>query len=86
MSITSDLLSLIIMPLVLLVLGAMDLDLEFFTLLADLKSRRDKLILMAGLNGSGKTTILNKIHSEGVSTEIVTPGEPIAPYPLYAYF
>ncbi|KAM1011964.1 hypothetical protein ACFX2C_047247 [Malus domestica] len=62
------------MPLVLLVLGAMDLDLEFFTLLADLKSRRDKLILMAGLNGSGKTTILNKIHSEGVSTEIVTPG------------
>lgn len=64
------------MPLVLLVLGAMDLDLEFFTLLADLKSRRDKLILMAGLNGSGKTTILNKIHSEGVSTEIVTPGSP----------
>ncbi|BBH02253.1 hypothetical protein Prudu_012767 [Prunus dulcis] len=52
----------------------MDLDLEFFMLLSYMKSRKEKLILMSGLTGSGKTTILNKIHTKGVLTEILTPG------------
>lgn len=53
----------------------MDLDLEFFKLLSYLKSWKEKVILMKGHTGAGKTTILNKIHTEGVLTEILTPSE-----------
>ncbi|CAB4273764.1 unnamed protein product [Prunus armeniaca] len=55
-------------------------------LLSYLKSHKEKVILMAGLTSAGKTTILNKIHTEEVLTEILTFEMLSHPYTSIAAF